>query len=71
MTSFGEDSEQIDYMVKNFSKALLEGLRPKMTWIVETDYKGLPYYICSNCKSEETYMSKFCPECGAKYETSY
>lgn len=70
MTSFGVDSEHIDYMVQNFSKALLESLRPKMTWLVETDYRGLHYYVCSNCKNEETYISKFCPECGAKYEAS-
>lgn len=69
--SFGGNKEQIEYMINNFNEALLESVRPKMTWLVKENYRGLHYYICSNCKNEETYMAKFCPECGAKYEASY
>ena len=56
---------------QQMSETFLEYLRPKMTWLIKTNYKGLHYYVCSNCKNEENYMAKFCPECGAKYEASY
>ena len=56
---------------QEMADTFLEYLRPKMTWIVKKNDRGLNYYICSNCKNEEYYMAKFCPECGAKYEASY
>ena len=55
---------------QQMSAIFLEYLRPKMTWLRKKNYKGLYYYVCSNCKNEENYKTKFCPECGAKYETS-
>lgn len=56
---------------QQMSETFLEYLRPKMTWLIKKNYRGLHYYVCSNCKNEENYRAKFCPECGAKYEASY
>lgn len=68
-----DDSCELDAaeLQQKIADAFLEHLRPKMTWLIRKNYKGLHYYVCSNCKNEENYMAKFCPECGAKYETSY
>ena len=67
-----DDSCELDAaeLQQVMSETFLEYLRPKMTWLVKKNYRGLHYYVCSNCKNEENYMAKFCPECGAKYEAS-
>lgn len=65
--SYGLDAAELQ---QEMSDTFLEYLRPKMTWIIKENDRGLRYYVCSHCKNEEYYMAKFCPECGGKYETS-
>ena len=54
-----------EFFNKNFER-LLNCMRPKMRWIpTKCEIYNYTYYVCSNCKNEETYCTDFCPQCGA------
>lgn len=55
-----------------YTSGNLENRCPRLTkpgkWIVKINQDNIPVFTCGQCRSKNSYMSNFCPQCGHPME---